>query len=36
VLDVVAEGAMTDAAAREERLIGRATVRRAWQSTPFS
>ena len=36
VLDVVAEGAMTDAAAREERLISRATVRRAWQSTPFS
>jgi general secretion pathway protein A len=33
MLDVVAEGEMTDAAAREERLIGRATVQRAWQST---
>jgi type II secretory pathway predicted ATPase ExeA len=36
VLDVVADAAMTDEAAREERLIGRATVRRAWQSTPLS
>jgi hypothetical protein len=35
VLDAVAEGAMKDAAAREERLIGRATVRRAWQATPY-
>jgi len=35
VLDVLAEGAMREAASREERLIGRTAVRRAWQATPF-
>jgi type II secretory pathway predicted ATPase ExeA len=36
VLDAVAEAALHEAASREERLIGRATVRRAWQSTPYA
>ena len=36
VLDAVAEGAMREAAEREERLITRATVRRAWQATPYA
>jgi general secretion pathway protein A len=36
VLDVAAAGAVADAPAGEERLTGRATVRRAWQSTPVS
>lgn len=36
VVDALAEGAMQQAAEREERLIGRATVRRAWQATPYA
>lgn len=36
VLDVLAEAALVDAASREETLITRATVRRAWQGTPFA
>lgn len=36
VLDVLAEGAMAEAAAREERVISRASVRRAWQATPYA
>jgi len=35
VVDAVAEGAMVDAASREEPLITRATVRRAWHATPY-
>jgi general secretion pathway protein A len=35
ILDAIAEGAMVDAASRDESLITRATVRRAWQDTPF-
>ena len=36
VLDALAEGAMREAASREEKLIGRGTVRRAWQATPYA
>lgn len=36
VLDALAEGALHEAAAREEKLISRATVRRAWQATPYA
>ena len=36
VLDALAEGAMHEAASREEKLISRATVRRAWQATPYA
>jgi general secretion pathway protein A len=36
VLDALGERSICEAAAREERLISRNTVRRAWQSTPFA
>lgn len=36
VVDVLAEESLRLAATSEESLIGRATVRRAWQSTPFA
>ena len=36
VLDMLAEGALREAGSREERRIGRATVRRAWQATPLA
>ena len=36
VLDALAEGAMREAAERDERLISRASVRRAWQATPYA
>lgn len=36
VLDALAEGAMNEAARREERLISRAAVRRAWNATPYA
>lgn len=36
MVDAVAESAMHDAAAREERLVSRATVRRAWHATPYA
>jgi len=36
VLDVLAEAAMNDAASREESLVTRDSVRRAWQGTPFA
>jgi len=36
ILDTLAEGAMVEAAGREERLIGRDAVRRAWHATPMS
>lgn len=35
VLDAVAEGAMNEAASRDEKLISRSAVRRAWQATPY-
>jgi len=34
VIDIVAEQALIEGAEKSERLIGRASVRRAWQTTP--
>lgn len=36
ILDTLAEGAMNEAASKEEPLISRTAVRRAWQATPYA